>query len=70
MAENTLVSFSRKITLAINAGTLVDQLLQIVRTQLDAQEQRLLNNIAEQWEVHMVPRDAFVHQAIKATRGW
>ena len=51
-------------------GTLVDQLLQIVRTQLDPQEQRLLNNIAEQWEVHMVPRDAFVHQAIKATRGW
>ncbi|MDO4806580.1 MAG: hypothetical protein Q4A07_04960 [Coriobacteriales bacterium] len=51
-------------------ASLVDQLLQIVRTQLDPQEQHLLNSIAEQWEVHMVPRDAFVHQAIKATRGW
>lgn len=53
-----------------DVGTLVDQLLQIVHTQLNSEEQRLLSNIAEQWEVHMVPRDAFVHQAIKATRGW
>lgn len=52
-------------------GTLVDNLLQVSRANLsDAYERQVVDNIAELWEVHMVPRDAFVHQEIKASRGW
>ncbi len=47
---------------------IVDQLLQIARTELDTQERRVLAEIAEQWEVHMVPRDTFVHQAFRHYR--
>lgn len=54
-----------------NAGTLVDQLLRIARSSLsDEGELRLLNNLAELWEVRMVPRDSFVHQETKQIRGW
>lgn len=54
-----------------NVGDLVDKLLRLARPSLsDPQEQRVLNNIAELWEVRMVPRDAFVHQEIKEVRGW
>lgn len=50
---------------------LVDSLLDVARSSLtSATEKRILNNIAELWEVRMVPRDAFVHQEIKESRGW
>lgn len=54
-----------------NVNDLVNQLLQLARASLDdAAERRLLDGIAELWEVHMVPRDAFVHQETKELRGW
>ncbi len=50
---------------------LVDSLLYVARSSLTSSvEKRILNNIAELWEVRMVPRDAFVHQEIKESRGW
>jgi glutamate--cysteine ligase len=49
----------------------VDKLLAIARGSIDdADELSAMNELAELWTVHMVPRDAFVHQEIKAQRGW
>lgn len=54
-----------------NTGSLVDALLGIARSSLtDDRELLILDNVAEQWEVRMVPRDAFVAQELKAERGW
>lgn len=52
------------------ATHLVDGLLQVVRTTLEPSELRVLDQVAELWDVNMVPRDAFVHQEVKAARGW
>lgn len=54
-----------------NAVELVDELLSIARSSLkDDYERSVIDNIAEQWEVRMVPRDTFIHQEIKESRGW
>ena len=54
-----------------NVGDLVDKLIQLSFTALtNPDEQRLLSSVTEQWEVRMVPRDAFVHQEVKEVRGW
>lgn len=50
---------------------LVERLVAIARSGLsDAQELRLLDELVELWDFNMVPRDAFVHQEIKQSRGW
>lgn len=50
---------------------LVRNLIEVARTSLaDPYERQVMSNITELWEVHMVPRDAFVHQEVKASRGW
>lgn len=50
---------------------LVTELLQVARTTLDdAEERRVLDEIAELWEVNMVPRYAYVRQEIREERGW
>lgn len=50
---------------------LVDSLIRLSRTGLeDGAELRSLDELAQLWEVCMVPRDAFVRQEIKAVRGW
>ena len=46
----------------------MQQLLQVAKTELDSSERRILDDIAEQWDVHMVPRDTFVHQALRSSR--
>lgn len=54
-----------------NVGILVDKLMRISRSSLtDKTELQLLNVLNELWEVRMVPRDAFVHQEAKQSRGW
>ena len=51
--------------------TLVNGLLHIARTCLSNQEERaLLEKIAELWDFGMVPRDAFVQQETRVSRGW
>lgn len=50
---------------------LIGDLLQIARAALDdAEERRLMNELAELWEYNMVPRDAYVRQEVKMERGW
>lgn len=49
---------------------LVHALIEAARSTLDTHENRLMNAIAELWEVEMVPRDEFVTQEIRANRGW
>lgn len=50
---------------------IVNGLLHIARTCLtDAEERELLEQVAPLWDFHMVPRDAFVQQETKASRGW
>lgn len=54
-----------------NVEDLVTELLQVARTTLDnAEERRVLDELAQLWEVNMVPRDAYVRQEIREERGW
>ena len=54
-----------------DVAELVDQLIRLSRSALSSsKEQLLLNQLAELWEVRMVPRDAFVRQEIRQIRGW
>ena len=49
---------------------LVDELLDLSRQSLGSEERKVLATIAELWEARMVPRDAFVMQEIRQSRGW
>ncbi len=50
---------------------LVAKLVGISRAGLqDPTERRLLDEMTELWDFSMVPRDAFIHQEVKANRGW
>ena len=49
---------------------LVARLLSLAYQSISDEERALVENIAEFWEVHMVPRDAFVIQETKKERGW
>lgn len=50
---------------------LADDLTRISRAMLtNPAEHTIMRGLTELWDVHMVPRDAFVHQEIKEARGW
>ena len=49
---------------------LTHALIAAARSTLDEHENRLMDAVCELWEVEMVPRDEFVTQEIRASRGW